>query len=47
MADTPEATDVGREIIAPFHMMWNNFPHSVMRLKKIHEIVATNTTEQD
>ncbi len=47
MTDTPEATEVGSEILAAFHMMWNSFPHSVMLLKKTREIVAVNKAASD
>ncbi len=33
---------VSREVIEAFHMMWDNFPHTALLLKKSREIVAAN-----
>jgi hypothetical protein len=38
----PQANPGVNQVVEAFHMMWDNFPHVVLLLKKSREIVATN-----
>lgn len=38
---------VDQDVIEAFHLMWDNFPESVMLLNKEREIIASNKAGQD
>ncbi len=47
MVNIQENLGVRIETIEAFHMMWDNFPHPVLLLKKSREIVAMNKCAQE
>jgi len=47
MTETVTNSDVSNETIAAFHMMWDQFPHPVLLLKKCRDIIAINKRAEE